>query len=223
MTDDEQETERARLAFTSEQAIVLAGITKRKLDYWIASGLVAADIAKGEGRGRVRLFSFGNLVELRVVAWLRGSVSLQLIRKIVLRLHEEGYDRPLGDVAFGVVRAERTDDRIVLKRADGGWETFADGQMVLEGVLPIGEFIRALDEGISDARTRKDKRGKVERRRGALGSRPLVAGTRVPTSAVWNLHVAGRSPDEIARSYPGLTVEDVHAALKAERKDRRSA
>ena len=35
------------------------------------------------GAGAVRLWSFQNLLEVRVALWLRDRVSLQLLRKIV--------------------------------------------------------------------------------------------------------------------------------------------
>src|SRR5437764_13810122 len=86
------------VAFTTDQVLRLAGLTKGKLEYWIATGVLHADVDLAKGRGRVRLFSFQNLVEARMAAWLRDKVSLQLIRKIVGRLRETGLDRPLTSV-----------------------------------------------------------------------------------------------------------------------------
>ncbi len=46
----------------------------------------------------------------------------------------------------------------------------------------------------------------------------VLAGTRVPTAAVWNLANAGSDTDAIIREYPRLRAEDVEAALTYESK-----
>jgi DNA-binding transcriptional MerR regulator len=77
-------------AFTSDQALRLTGASRRRLGYWVDTRLISPSIQRGEGRGRVRLFSFANLLELRTAVWLRDKVSLQLIRKIVQRCRSRG-------------------------------------------------------------------------------------------------------------------------------------
>lgn len=46
------------------------------------------------------------------------------------------------------------------------------------------------------------------------GGKPVIAGTRI---RVWDVYVhherLGKSPDEIVRAYPHITLADVHAAL----------
>ncbi|MGH2810974.1 MAG: MerR family transcriptional regulator, partial [Actinomycetota bacterium] len=81
--------------FTSDQVLRLTGVTKRRLDYWIQRGLVVPEISRARGRGSVRLFSFENLLEVKVAVWLRSKdVSLQLIRKIVGKLKKRGLSHP---------------------------------------------------------------------------------------------------------------------------------
>lgn len=46
----------------------------------------------------------------------------------------------------------------------------------------------------------------------------LIAGTRVPTSAIWSFAEIGCSVDEIHREYPDLERADIEAALDHERK-----
>lgn len=43
--------------------------------------------------------------------------------------------------------------------------------------------------------------------------RPCIQGTRIPISVVLDNLAAGLTPDEIAASYPGLTLDDVRASL----------
>jgi len=198
--------QQAAAAFTSDQALRLTGASRRRLSYWVDTGLIAPSIQRGEGRGRVRLFSFANLLELRTAVWLRDKVSLQLIRKIVERLRKDG--RSFYDV--------------VLQRADARWEEWQrPGQLIMELTVPIETFAAELDRKIAAERARRTKVGKVERRRGVLGSTTVIAGTRIPTRAVWDLHKAGYSNDAILRSYPGLSRADITAALAAESERRR--
>jgi uncharacterized protein (DUF433 family) len=54
--------------------------------------------------------------------------------------------------------------------------------------------------------------GRIERRRGVLGSKPVFAGTRIPVASVVAFLGAGRSVDEVLAAYPQLSPEDVEAA-----------
>ncbi len=205
--------------FTSEQVLRIAGITRRRLDYWIEKGIITADIDRAKGRGRVRLFSFSNLLEVRVAAWLRDKVSLQLIGKIVRRLRAEDSARPLAEMTFGVVEGwsgGRESHSVVVKRPDGTWEEWESGQKIMEIVLPLGTFADELRHSAAAERRRTRRVGEVEHRRGTLGSSSVVAGTRIPTASIRRLHEAGQSVDEIVASYPGLDPDDVVAALAEE-------
>ncbi len=219
--------------FTSNQVLRLTGVTKRRLDYWIHQDLVAPDISKARGRGTVRLFSFENLLEVRVAVWLRSkNVSLQLIRKIVAKLKKRGLDHPLSAVAFAVVEPPARYGRakparepdIVLQLEDGSWETgVLSGQKVMEMALPLKRFRDELTQSVGEDRKRHKRVGRVERRRGVLGSTPVIAGTRIPVSAVWSLHKAGYTNVQILANYPGLEIGDVRAAIRRESERRRAS
>ena len=74
-------------------ACVAAGITYRQLDYWARTKLVSPSIRSAEGSGTKRLYSFRDIVVLKVVKrLLDAGVSLQNIRKAVdvLRAHGAG-------------------------------------------------------------------------------------------------------------------------------------
>lgn len=212
--------------FTADQAIRLTRITRRQLDYWMRTDLIRADIASGTGRGSVRLFTFQNLIEIRAAAWLRHQLSLQLIRKIVGHLREER-DRPLAELQFAVIEKEGgrsgTQYRdVIVQRTDGAWEKWT-GQQMLKVRVPIRQFSDELTKAAAKERTKSRKVRHVETRRGALGSAPVLAGTRIPTAAVWRLHEAGYSTQRILENYPGLKPADVTAALKEERRRRHTA
>ena len=70
-----------------------AGITYRQLDYWARTGLVEPSIRPATGSGTQRLYSFRDILVLKVVKRLLDTgVSLQQIRTAVTQLREAGID-----------------------------------------------------------------------------------------------------------------------------------
>jgi uncharacterized protein (DUF433 family) len=201
-------------AFTTEQVLKLTGVPRRRLGYWLDRGVVTADIDVARGRGHVRLWSYRNLIEIRIASWLREHVSLQLIGAIVRKLRQRGLDAPLAEVRVGVLaRSGRRPGRIVVQDADGTWEEPLTGQLVMTLAIPVDAIDRDLRRAVERERRAARQPGRIERRRGRLGSTPVFAGTRVPVAAVRRLHEAGWSVQRILEAYPGLTSADVRAVL----------
>ena len=70
-----------------------AGITYRQLDYWARTGLVEPSIRSAKGSGSQRLYSFRDILVLKVVKRLLDTgVSLQQIRTAVSALHSRGVE-----------------------------------------------------------------------------------------------------------------------------------
>ena len=70
-----------------------AGITYRQLDYWARTGLVEPTIRGAKGSGSQRLYSFRDILVLKVVKRLLDTgVSLQQIRTAVSHLHDNGIE-----------------------------------------------------------------------------------------------------------------------------------
>ena len=68
-----------------------AGITYRQLDYWARTGLVEPSVRPAHGSGTQRLYSFRDILMLKVVKRLLDTgVSLQNIRAAVSTLRERG-------------------------------------------------------------------------------------------------------------------------------------
>ena len=71
----------------------VAGITYRQLDYWARTGLVVPSIRNAEGSGTQRLYSFRDILLLRVVKrFLDVGISLQQIRVAIDHLRTRGAD-----------------------------------------------------------------------------------------------------------------------------------
>jgi DNA-binding transcriptional MerR regulator len=70
-----------------------AGISYRQLDYWARTGLVVPSVRDASGSGTQRLYSFRDIVVLKVVKrLLDAGVSLQNIRKAIDTLRSRGVD-----------------------------------------------------------------------------------------------------------------------------------
>jgi DNA-binding transcriptional MerR regulator len=73
-----------------------AGISYRQLDYWARTSLVVPSVRDATGSGSQRLYSFRDIVVLKVVKrLLDAGVSLQNIRKAIETLRSRG----VGDLA----------------------------------------------------------------------------------------------------------------------------
>ncbi|MBK7820271.1 MAG: MerR family transcriptional regulator [Tessaracoccus sp.] len=71
----------------------VAGITYRQLDYWARTGLVVPSIRDAVGSGTQRLYSFRDILLLRVVKrFLDIGISLQQIRVAIEHLRARGVD-----------------------------------------------------------------------------------------------------------------------------------
>lgn len=69
----------------------VAGITYRQLDYWARTDFVEPSIQDANGSGSKRLYSFRDILVLKLVKrLLETGISLQQIRVAVAQLHDAG-------------------------------------------------------------------------------------------------------------------------------------
>ncbi|MDO5492022.1 MAG: MerR family transcriptional regulator [Nesterenkonia sp.] len=74
-------------------ACAAAGITYRQLDYWARTKLVQPSLRNASGSGSARLYSFRDILVLKVVKRLLDTgVSLQQIRSAIEHLRERGVE-----------------------------------------------------------------------------------------------------------------------------------
>ncbi len=83
--------------FSTAQVERLTGIGAKTLHFWDRSGFLSPSIVQAHGTGSRRIYSFRDLVALRVAAQLRDAdISLQALRKVVSALREmRGLEQPL--------------------------------------------------------------------------------------------------------------------------------
>jgi DNA-binding transcriptional MerR regulator len=83
----------ADVGYRGPTACSAAGITYRQLDYWARTGLVEPTVRGATGSGTQRLYSFRDILLLRVIkSLLDAGISLQQIRTAVHHLRERGTD-----------------------------------------------------------------------------------------------------------------------------------
>ncbi|MGB2757311.1 MAG: MerR family transcriptional regulator [Acidimicrobiia bacterium] len=132
--------------YRGKQACGIVGITYRQLDYWARTDLIRPSIADAAGSGSQRLYSYLDLVSLKVIkSLLDAGISLQLARRAIEYLHEHlGDDLPSAHLVIdgSTVLLKRDDELIDLIRA---------GQGVLN-IIPLGPVVQAIDAGIPELR-----------------------------------------------------------------------
>ncbi|MGW7519545.1 MerR family transcriptional regulator [Streptomyces sp. NPDC054796] len=88
---DARGQEPGEVGYRGPTACSAAGITYRQLDYWARTGLVEPSIRSAYGSGSQRLYSFRDVVVLKIVKRLLDTgVSLQNIRTAVQHLRSRG-------------------------------------------------------------------------------------------------------------------------------------
>src|ERR1700737_2378534 len=115
------------VGYRGPTACSAAGITYRQLDYWARTGLVEPGVSAAHGSGTQRLYSFRDILVLKVVKRLLDTgVSLQQIRTAVSHLRDRGV-QDLARITLmsdGVSVYESTSPAEVGDRVRGGQGVF---------------------------------------------------------------------------------------------------
>ncbi len=196
-----------RLAFTRQRVAQLAGVDLATLDRWDRSQLVGATHRGHVLEGRqVRLYRYGDLLDALIIADLmaRDGVSKRYVREIVE--HVRKLDYRMGELHWGIAGS-----RVHFQAPDGEWEDGERSQFVAVEVLDLKPLRERIRRG---SRREEGTAGQFERRRGALGNKPVIAGTRVPVATVERYLSQGFSTERILHSFPTLTKVDVEAVRR---------
>lgn len=199
------------IALPADRAAQLAGVSERRVRSWAERGLVTPTVERRISEHRtVRLYGHRDLLCLLVTAELisRGA-SPQTVRKIVEHLRSRGYDEPLSQLVFAV---DERDGQVYFQHPTGEWEGGKrPDQIVLHQVLNLKPLIARIRRA---ARRADHTVGQTEKRRGALGSKPVVAGTRVPVATIARYLDRGASTEDVLRAFPVLRAADVEAVRR---------
>jgi DNA-binding transcriptional MerR regulator len=202
-------------AFTSKQVSRLSGLSTRVLHYWDEENVYAASYKDDRPRAPYRrIYSFRDLVSLRTLATLRKEHNVQVseLRRVGTYLRETypDLDDPWAALRFGVVNR-----RVVFRDPESHEWLEASGQHVLQ--IDVGLIaLEAAKEASELLRRQPEDVGRVVQHRHVLRNAWRLAGTRIPTAAIWHFHEDGAETWEILREYPDLQEADIVAAIKKE-------
>jgi DNA-binding transcriptional MerR regulator len=129
--------------YRGPQACAIVGITYRQLDYWARTGLLRPSISPARGSGSQRMYSYSDLVQLKVIKRLLDSgVSLQAARRAIDCLRSAGDDLARANLV--------TDDRrsVLAHTGEEIIDLLKGGQTVLN-IVPLGGVVSELEAAIT--------------------------------------------------------------------------
>ena len=151
------------VGYRGPTACAAAGITYRQLDYWARTALVEPSVRAAHGSGSLRLYSFRDILVLKVVKKLLDTgISLQQIRAAVHHLRDRGTSdlARLTLMSDGVSVYECTSADEVVDLLAGGQGVFgiALGRIWQEVDGTLSELPAERAEEISERRGDQDSR-----------------------------------------------------------------
>jgi DNA-binding transcriptional MerR regulator len=129
--------------FRGAQVCTVVGITYRQLDYWARTGLLRPSITDATGSGSKRRYSYGDVVELKVIKrLLDAGLKLQQARQAVECLR--------GDLGVDLASAQLVlaDGRSILATTDGQLVDLLAGGQGVFNVLPLSGVVSELEAAI---------------------------------------------------------------------------
>lgn len=134
--------------FNTKAVSRITGLSTRQIDYWDRTHFIKPSVSEASGYGSVRLYSFNDLIQLRVAKTLMDKgISLQKIRKAInyLKKNTPEIEKPLSELRF------LTDGEtifVLTKEKKMIIDTLKSGQIVFS--IALGEIIEGLKSEIID-------------------------------------------------------------------------
>lgn len=146
--------------FSGTQAAKIVGISYRQLDYWARTDLIRPTAADAAGSGSRRVYSYRDLLELRVIKnLLDAGIRLESVREVFTYLRNH-VDTDI--VAAHIVISGQS---VVLCQGDQLVDVLRNGQGVLN-VLPLSGVKDQVDAQIQIV---MPVAGVQDRQRGVVG------------------------------------------------------
>ncbi len=187
---------------------VVSKITRlsvRQIDYWDRTHFIKPSVSDASGRGSVRLYSFNDLIQLKVAKTLMDKgISLQKIRKAInyLKKNIPEIEKPLSELRF------LTDGETIFTLTKNNKEiidVLKNGQLVF--LIALGEIIEDLKGEVITLQREKKYEITVK------GKKYSVILNPNPEGGYWV-----RCPSLLGCASQGETVEEaiamIHNAIK---------
>lgn len=205
------ESENVVAAFTIDQASRLTGVTRRQLGAWERDGFFVPSIVYDDHGAHARFYSFRDLLSLKVLNQLRNEtkVSMDHLKEVKNDLAHLGEDKWVKSTLYLLGR------KVVIQRDDDTRHEAGTGQEVFR--IPLRVVVGGMRERIQEFNKRGDNEvGHIVRKRGIARNQAVIAGTRIPVSAIKEFSEAGYTVSQILKEYPSLSKRDVEAAIAYE-------
>jgi DNA-binding transcriptional MerR regulator len=135
----------ATTGFRGPQVCTIVGISYRQLDYWARTDLIRPSIADARGSGTQRLYSYRDLVELKVIKHLLDAgISLRTARKAIEYLRQH-----LGEELASASLVINGSQSVLAHSGEEVIDLVRQGQGVLN-ILPLAGMIEELDGKIHE-------------------------------------------------------------------------
>ena len=132
--------------YSGKKAAEIVGISYRQLDYWARTDLVRPSVADAKGSGSRRQYSYGDLLELKVIkSMLDAGIKLESVRDAFAYLREQlGQDVASAQLVIGGGSAILVRDDLELV------DVLKKGQFVMTSILSLDGVQREIDTAIVD-------------------------------------------------------------------------
>lgn len=139
--------------FNSKAVARITGLTFRQVDYWDRTHFIKPSEVEAAGYGSARLYSFNDLVQLKVAKTLIDKgISLQKIRKAItyLKKHTPEISKPLAEMRF---LTDGSTIFVITKDRKEIIDTLKGGQLVFS--IALGEIIEDLKGEVASLSTER--------------------------------------------------------------------
>ena len=203
--------------YDARRTAALSGIPRSTVYDWARKGVVVPSISPE----REKLWSYADLMALRIVSWLRhpkaldGDVrpasAMRHVREALVQLDEQGLDLWDGRAGASPLFVDPT-GKIVIDTPAATHDL--SGQGVLPGWLDLLGVFEGSDGAGPDLRRPREHLRIVP---GKCAGEPHIDGSRLTTVTVAALSGRGYTLDDVARLYPDESRQSLEEAIDLER------
>jgi DNA-binding transcriptional MerR regulator len=135
----------ATTGFRGPQVCKIVGISYRQLDYWARTDLIRPSVADARGSGTQRLYSYRDLVELKVIKHLLDAGIALRTARVAIEYLREHLGEELGSASL-VINGSRS---LLARSGEEVIDLVRQGQGVLN-ILPLAGMLEELDGKITE-------------------------------------------------------------------------
>lgn len=134
-------------SYSGKRTAEIVGITYRQLDYWARTDLVRPSLAVAKGSGSRRLYSYRDLLELKVIkSLLDAGIKLESVRNVFAYLRDN-----LGEDVTSVNLVISGSKSVLVQSGEEIIDLLHQGQGVLN-ILPLAGVKEEIDAAIVELR-----------------------------------------------------------------------